>query len=147
MQPDENMEGASAPARQGKVLLAVFERPPEVQSDAINPAVVIAQESAASYPGLKSAVDYVTPLTELVTKRGFQTVGDPAEITIDGRTLVQCDFKRDDAKRQAFQSTAVLLQKNSIISFTFIGATRDEVNELIDRLSFRRPSSAKPKTN
>ena len=142
MQPEEKSEGAP---QQGKVLLAVFERPPEVQSDAINSGVVIAQESAASYPGLKVAADYVAPLTQLATRQGFKADGDPSEVTIDARTLVQCDFKRVDDKRVAYQSTLILLQKATILSFTFIGASHDEVEGLIDRLSFQRRVSSKPK--
>jgi hypothetical protein len=54
---------------QSTLLLAVFERPPEATGDTINSAVVIASESAASYPGLKQAEDYVGPLTELATAK------------------------------------------------------------------------------
>jgi hypothetical protein len=142
MQPEEKPEDA---AHQGKVLLAVFERPPEVQSDVINSGVVIAQESAASYPGLKAAADYVAPLTQLAVRQGFKADGDPSEVTIDARTLVQCDFKRVDDKRVAYQSTLILLQKATILSFTFIGASHNEVEDLIDRLSFQRGLSSKPK--
>src|SRR6478672_1365908 len=46
------------------VLLAVFERPPEASGNTVNSAVVIAVESLASYPGLKTAADYFGPLTE-----------------------------------------------------------------------------------
>ena len=41
-------------AAKGGVLLAVFERPPEATGDTVNSAVVIASESAATYPGLKT---------------------------------------------------------------------------------------------
>ena len=47
------------------LLLAVFERPPEATGDSVNSAVVIAAESASSYPGLRSAEQYFGPLTEL----------------------------------------------------------------------------------
>jgi len=144
MQPEQKPASAADP-HSGKVLLAVFERPPEVQSDTLNPAVIVAEESAASYPGLKSAADYVGPLTQLVTARGFKPSGDPAEVTLDGRSLVQCDFKRDDAKRSAFQSTLILLQKGSVVSFTFIASTQEEVEDLIEKLSFQRAPSAKAK--
>jgi len=145
--PEQTQPGgkpkSGAEASPGKVLVAVFEKPPEVQSEAINPAVVIAQENAASYPGLKSGADYVDPLTQLVKSRGFMPTGDPAEITIDGRALVQCDFKRDDAKRPAFQSTLILFQGGQLVSFTFIASTQEEVEDLMDRLSFQRPVLSK----
>src|SRR5208282_1312966 len=48
-------EGNEAGTGKGEVLLAAFERPPEATGDTINSAVVIASESAASYPGLKRA--------------------------------------------------------------------------------------------
>ena len=144
MQPGEGRGGKNG-AHQGKVLLAVFERPPELQGDAINSAVVIALESAASYPGLKQAADYVAPLTELATGQGLKIDGEPSEVTIDKRTLVQCDFTRSDNKRPAYQSTLILLQKGSIVSFTFIGANKDEVESLISRLTFVGGSAPKSK--
>ena len=64
-------------AGKAEVLLAVFERPPEATGDTVNSAVVIASESAASYPGLKKAEDYLGPLTELATAKGFKPEGDP----------------------------------------------------------------------
>lgn len=153
MQPEQNSaddsarksESESAGAH-GKVLLAMFERPPEVSDRAINSAVVIAEESAASYPGLKTAADYVGPLTELVTKRGFKSAGEPAEVTIDSKALVECDFTRESPTAPAYQTTLILLQKGVLVSFTFIGSSADEVKALIDRLSFQ-PSqpSRRPK--
>lgn len=144
MQPDEKSAGDSASA-QGKVLLAVFERPPEVSNPAINAAVVIAEESAGSYPGLKSAADYVGPLTGLVTKSGFKVVGEPSEITIGSRMLVECNFVREDGKMPAYQTTLILLQKGTLVSFTFIGGSAGEVDGLMDRLTFQAPVAARPK--
>jgi hypothetical protein len=144
MQPEEKPAGDSASA-QGKVLLAVFERPPEVSNQTINSAVVIAEESASSYPGLKTAADYVGPLTELVTKSGFKVAGEPSEVTIDSRTLVECDFTRGSDKLPAYQTTLILLHKGTVVSFTFIGASADEVKGLIDRLSFQPQAPGKPK--
>ena len=54
-------------AAEGEVLLAIFERPPQAAGDTINSAAVIAAESAANYPGLKKAEDYLGPLTEATT--------------------------------------------------------------------------------
>ena len=144
MQPGQK-PGVPPSGGQGKVLLGVFERPPEVSNDSINSGVVIAQESAASYPGLKTAADYVAPLTELATRNGFKVAGDPSEITIDSRALVECDFMRESGKVPAYQSTLILLQKGMIVSFTFIGANADEVKDLMERLSFQRPAAGKQK--
>lgn len=142
MQSEEKSADDPAGAH-GKVLLAVFERPPEVSNPAINPAVVIAEESAASYPGLKSAADYAGPLTELATRNGFKSVGEPSEVTIDSKTLVECDFTREKATAPAYQTTLTFLQKGMLVSFTFIGASSDEVKGLIDRLSFQPPRKPK----
>src|SRR3977135_3552796 len=108
-------------ASKGDVLLAAFERPPQAAGETINSAVVIASESAAGYPGLKKAEDYLGPLTELTTSKGFKTEGDPAEVEIDSRRLVRVDFSRLlSDKLTMHQSTLVLLTKGQIISFTFI---------------------------
>ncbi len=64
-------------AGKSEVLLAVFERPPEATGDTINSAVVIASESAASYPGHKRAEDYLGPHTEHATTKGFKADGEP----------------------------------------------------------------------
>jgi len=134
--------GPSAKASSGEVLLAVFERPPDAPGDSVNSAVLIASESAASYPGLKKAEDYLGPLTELATAKGFKAVGDPDVITIDAHELVRVDFsktlpgKTTDDKLIMNQSTLVLLSKGQILSFTFIAGSEDEVDDLIEGLHF-----------
>jgi hypothetical protein len=130
-------------ASKGEVLLAVFERPPQAAGETINSAVVIASENATAYPGLKKAEDYLGPLTELTTSKGFKADGDPAEVEIDLRRLVRVDFSRVlNEKLTMHQSTLVLLTKGQIISFTFIADSADGVNDLIEGLDF---SSSKPK--
>jgi hypothetical protein len=122
---------------QGEVLLAVFERPPEAPGETVNSGVVIASESAASYPGLKQAVDYLGPLTELTEARGFKSDGDPSIAQIDGRSLVRADFTKTLTDKLAMhQSTLVLLAKGKIVSFTFIAGSADELDELMDGLHF-----------
>lgn len=125
----------SDPAK-GKVLLAAFERPPEAAGETVNSAVVIAQEPAASYPGLKTAADYVGPVTELATGKGFKSAADPSVLSIDGKELVRCDFTRDLGKVTMRQSTLILVQKQAIVSFTFIGGSDEDVEELVEGLSF-----------
>ena len=122
----------------GEVLLAVFERPPDAIGETINSAVVIASESAATYPGLKKAEDYLGPLTELTTSKGFKVEGDPDVIEIDSRQLIRADFTKPLSETLTMhQSTLVLLAKGQIVSFTFIAGSEDEVDDLIDGLHFR----------
>ena len=119
----------------GEVLLAVFERPPEAAGETINSAVVIAAESAASYPGIKKAEDYLGPLTELTTSKGFKAEGEPSVIEIDARQLVRADFSKPlNDKLTMRQATLVLLAHGQIVSFTFIAGSEEELDGLIDRL-------------
>jgi hypothetical protein len=121
----------------GEVLLAVFERPPQAAGDTVNSAVVIVAESAAAYPGLKRAEDYIGPLTELATSKGFKSAGDASAVEIDSRQLVRADFSKTlNDKLTMRQSTLVLLLKGQIVSFTFISGSEDEVNDLIEELNF-----------
>jgi hypothetical protein len=121
----------------GEVLLAVFERPPEAAAKTINSAVVIAAENAAAYPGLKKAEDYLGPLTELTTSKGFKAEGDPSVVEIDARQLVRADFTKPlNDKLTMRQATLVLLTHGQIVSFTFITGSEDELDDLIDALHF-----------
>jgi hypothetical protein len=121
----------------GQVLLAVFERPPEVPGETVNSAVVIAAENAASYPGLKSAEDYLGPLNELAAGKGLRSDGDPDVEEIDGRELIRADFtKALTDKLTMRQTTLVLLSKSQILSFTFIAGSEDEMDGLVNRLHF-----------
>ena len=125
-----------------ELLLAVFERPPEATGDTVNSAVVIASESAASYPGLKKAEDYLGPLTELATAKGFKADGEPYALEVESRQLVRADFikplsiKTSDDKLTMRQCTLVLLAKGHIVSFTFIAGSEDELDDLMDGLHF-----------
>ncbi len=129
-------------AGKGEVLLALFERPPEATGDTINSAVVIASESAASYPGLKKAEDYLGPLTELATAKGFKAEGEPYALEVESRHLLRADFVKPRSDKLTMrQCTLVLLAKGQIVSFTFIAASEDEIDNLMDGLHF---SNAKP---
>jgi len=129
-------------AGKGEVLLAIFERPPEATGDTINSAVVIASESAASYPGLKKAQDYLGPLTELATAKGFRAEGEPYALEVESRQLLRADFvKTINDKLTMYQCTLVLLAKGQIVSFTFIAGSEDELDDLMDGLHF---GNAKP---
>ena len=129
-------------AGKGEVLVAVFERPPEATGDDINSAVVIASESAASYPGLKKVEDYLSPLTELATAKGFKAEGEPYALEVESRHLLRADFVKPRSDKLTMrQCTLVLLAKNQIVSFTFIASSEDELDNLMDGLHF---SNAKP---
>ena len=124
------------------VLLAIFERPPNAPGDSVNSAVVIVSENAAAYPGLKKAEDYLAPLTELVTAKGFKSAGDPSLVDIDSRELVRADFSKPlTDKLTMHQSTLVLLAKGQIVSFTFIAGSEDDLDQLIENLHFAATKS------
>jgi hypothetical protein len=131
----KSMQDDSADPSKSKLLLAVFERPPEVTGDTVNSAVVITAESVASYPGLKSAADYMGPLTELTTSKGFKAEGGPYEFPVGASTLVRGDFTRIAGSLSMHQSSLVVLRKGFVISFTFIAGSDDEIDELIEKLS------------
>ena len=136
----EMHEGSEA--GKAELLLAAFERPPEATGDTINSAVVIAFESAASYPGLKKAEDYLGPLTELATAKGFQPEGEPYALEVESRQLLRADFskrlrgKTTSDKLTMRQCTLVLLAKGQIVSFTFIAGSENELDDLMDGLHF-----------
>ena len=155
MQSSETQNGGDAGTKnagKGEVLLALFERPPQAVGESVNSAVVIAAESLSSYPGLKTADDYLAPLTELATANGFHVEDDPYDVEIDSHHLLRADFikplrPQTDAKindksnpenLSMHQCTLVLLakSKNKILSFTFIAGSEDELDELISDLHF-----------
>src|ERR1700687_3954807 len=134
-------------AGKAEVLLAIFERPPQATGDTVNSAVVIASESAASYPGLKKAEDYLGPLTALATSKGFKPEGEPYALEVESRQLLRADFTKplsaktinvetSSDKLTMRQSTLVMLAKGQIVSFTFIAGSEDELDDLMDGLHF-----------
>jgi hypothetical protein len=132
---DQNNDPAKS-----QLLLAVFERPPEATGDTVNSAVIIAAESVDSYSGLKTAADYMGPLTELTTGKGFKVVHEPYDFPVGTRPLVRSDFVKDLGKITMHQSSLVFLEKRHIVSFTFIGGSEDEMDELIEKLDFLQKS-------
>jgi hypothetical protein len=132
----QQMQDESSDSAKSKLLLAVFERPPEVTGDTVNSAIVITAESVASYPGLKTAADYLGPLTELTTSKGFKVTEQPYEFAVGSTHLVRGDFSKDLGKLTMRQSSLVLLRKGYVLSFTFLAGSDDEMDELIEKLSF-----------
>jgi hypothetical protein len=138
---NENAEWASDSnatdsAKDGRVLLAAFSRPPEAAGEDVNSSILIAAESVAAYPGLKEAAQYFGPVTEIAKGQGFAVVEEPYEFLVGTKKLVRGDFQKDVGSRVMRQSTLVMLARGYAVSFTFIGGTEDEVKELIRGLSF-----------
>lgn len=135
---DESTAQTSKDAKpgSGRVLLAAFSRPPQARAEDVNSSILIAAENAASYPGLKDAAQYFGPLTEVTKTRGFTEVGEPYEFAAGTKTLARDDFQKDVGTRVMRQATLVMLARGYVVSFTFIGGTEDEVEELITGLSF-----------
>ena len=123
----------------GRVLLAAFSRPPEARAEDVNSSILIAAESVAAYPGLKDAAQYFGPVTEVAKAQGFEVVEEPYEFVIGAKTVVRGDFQKDVGSRVMQQSTLVVLARGYAVSFTFIGGTEDEVEELVEGLSFVTP--------
>src|SRR6266852_264634 len=136
------MQDDSAESSKSLLLLAVFERPPEATGDTLNSAVVIVAEPLSAYPGLKTAADYFGPRSELATTKGFQAVDEPHDFSVGPVRLVRGDFSKPRGTLTARQTSLVVLQKSYEVSFTFIGASEDEINELIEKLSFVSRRSA-----
>jgi hypothetical protein len=135
--PDRPGEGGCPHAGGcGRVLLAAFSRPPEARAEDINSSILIAAESVAAYPGLKDAAQYFGPVTEVAQAQGFEVVEQPYEFVVGTKKVVREDFQKDVGSRVMRQSTLVVLARGYAVSFTFIGGTGDEVEELVGGLSF-----------
>jgi len=132
---DSPTENAASSAG-AKVLLAAFSRPPAARGEDVNSSILIAAESVSAYPGLKDAQQYFGPLAEVAKAQGFTEDEEPYEIAIGTRTLVRADFHKDVGTRVMRQSTLALLSHGYAVSITLIAGTEDEVEELMDALSF-----------
>jgi hypothetical protein len=126
------------------LLLAVFERPPEATGDTVNSAVVVAAEAASSYPGLQNPEHYFGPLTELTRSKGLTVVNEPYDYRVGARQLVRGDFSKPLGNLTMRQSTLVMMEKGYVVSFTFIGGSEDEVNDLVEGLSFGKQEIPAP---
>jgi hypothetical protein len=129
-----DMQDDSAAAPKSRLLLAVFERPPEATGETINSAVVIAAEPLPA--GTKTASEYFESVAALTTDKGFQPEGEPHELSLNATKLVRGDFSRARGKLTMRQASLVMLAQGYAISFTFIAGSEDEVEELIEKLSF-----------
>ena len=132
----EGSEASDGGRQPSQVLLAVFERPPQAPVSDVNPAVIIASEPVTAYQGLKTAADYFTPLAEVTSSHGLKMEGEPYDSVVNARHLVRGDFARQSGQATFHQSTLVMLDKGSVLSFTFIAENLDSVNNLIAGLRF-----------
>lgn len=129
---------SGCPHECSRVLLAAFSRPPDARGEDINASILIAAESVAAYPGLTDAAQYFGPLTEVAKAQGFTMDEEPYEIALGTKTLMRGDFQKDVGTRVMRQSTLALLSHGYAVSITVIGGTEDEVEELIDGVSFEK---------
>jgi hypothetical protein len=134
--PEKKDSPDSASSVGAKVLLAAFSRPPEARAEDVNSSILIAAEPTASYPGLKDATQYFGPLTEVAKAQAFTIDEDPYEIAVGTKMLVRGDFHKDVGTRVMHQSTLAMLSHGYAISITIIAGTEDDVEELIDGLTF-----------
>lgn len=129
--------------KEGRVLLAAFSRPPEARAEDVNASILIAAERADKYPGLTEAAQYFGPVTEITKAQGFTIDEEPYELEIGAKTLVRGDYEKDVGSRVMHQSTLVMLAQGYAISFTFIAGTEDDVEDLVQGLSFSMPNGVK----
>ena len=140
----EDASSDSTAPKKSILLLAVFERPPESTGDSVNSAVVLAAEPASSYPGLQNAEHYFGPLTELTKSKGLKVVNEPYDYSVGIRQLVRGDFSKPLGSLTMHQSTLVMMEKGYVVSFTFIGGSEEEVDGLVEGLSFGRKETPPP---
>jgi hypothetical protein len=131
-----NRDERTGKAPVSETLLAVFERPPDAPGKTINSAVVIVAESQVSYPAVKSAADYFGPLSDIAEQHGLKAEGEPYAFPIGGKRLVREDFTGERGKTPLSQSSLVAIEHGEIVSFTFLAASKEEVEQLINRLTF-----------
>jgi hypothetical protein len=129
-------KAAAVSGKAGRVLLAAFSRPPEARGEDVNSSVLIAAESAEAYPGLREAAQYFGPVTEVAQAQGFEVINEPYEFMVGTKTVVRSDFQRDVGTRMMWQSTLAIFEHGYVVSLTFLGGNEDEVEELVEGLSF-----------
>jgi hypothetical protein len=132
----QGTQGSTGANGGGRVLLAAFSRPPDARGEDVNASIVIAAEPVIAYPGLKEAAQYFGPLTEVAKAQGFIVDEEPYEIQVGTKVVVRGDFHKDVGSRVMRQSTLAFLGQGHAISITVIGGTEDEVEQLLEGVSF-----------
>ncbi len=121
-----------------KIPFGWVERTEDMRQD-----VVIAAESVSTYPGLKTAADYFGPLSEVTLSKGFKVVNEPFDFSGGANQLVRGDFSKEVGTLTMHQSSVVLVKKGYVVSFTVIGGSEDEVDGLLEKLSFTAGSASR----
>jgi hypothetical protein len=132
----QGAQGNTEDGRAGRVLLAAFSRPPEARGEDINSSILIAAESVSAYPGLTDAAQYFGPLAEVAKAQGFDVDEEPYEFALGTKKVVRGDFHKEVGSRVMRQSTLALLAHGYAVSITVIGGTEDDVEELVNGVSF-----------
>jgi hypothetical protein len=140
----EDSTADSTDPKKSILLLAVFEHPPEATGASVNSAIVVAAEPASSYPGLQTVEQYFGPLTALTKSKGLTVVNEPYEFRVGTVQLARGDFSKPLGNLTMRQSTMAMMEKGYVVSFTFIGGSEDEVDELVEGLSFSRREMPSP---
>ena len=120
----------------GRVLLAAFSRPPDAKGNEVNSSILIAAEPVSAYPGMTDAAQYFGPLTEVAKAQGFEEDEEPYEFAVGTKKVVRADFHKDVGSRVMRQSTLAFLAHGYAVSITVIGGTEDEVEELVNGVTF-----------
>jgi hypothetical protein len=136
----DEMRDASTDPTKSTVLLSLFERPPLARGGDVNSAIIIAAESLSSYPGLKNAAQYFGPISEVTEAKGMKAVNEPYEFPVDGKPIYRRDYMKQISGIAMHQSTLAMLSRGYVLSFTFIGNSDEEVQELIEFLRFGSPA-------
>ena len=63
-------------------------------------------------------------------------VNEPYEFPVGPKKLARSDFSRTSDKLAMQQSSLVLLAKGYVVSFTFVAGSDDEIDQLIENLTF-----------
>ena len=132
----QRAKGSTEDGRTGRVLLAAFSRPPDAKGQEVNSSILIAAEPVSAYPGLTDAAQYFGPLTEVAKAQGFDVDEEPYEFAIGTRKVVRGDCHKDVGSRVMRQSTLAFLSHGYAVSITLIGGTEEEVEELVNGVSF-----------
>jgi hypothetical protein len=117
------------------VLLATFERPPDAAGDTVNSAIVIAA-GKLSKTSKDTPADAFDAVTEAATTQGFKADAEPYGFTVGVQKTVRGDFTRTTNQLTMHQSSLEILDKGYAITFTFIAGTEEDVEQLIDNLTF-----------
>ena len=130
------------------LLLSALQHSPGLPDTSVNSAIIITAEDQTLYPDMVEAADYFGPMTEFIKSKGFQVVREPYQVRVGGEDLDRADFRKDLDQIAIYQSTLVTIERDYILSFTFIAGSQQQVDDLLGGLAFRShtgPSRSKPK--